>query len=38
MFTIDVIDDISALIHIIERIPVLILVGGFLIIGMLLRD
>jgi hypothetical protein len=38
MFTIDVVDDISAIIRILERVPILILAGGFFLIGMLLRD
>ena len=38
MMTVDVIDDISALIRIIEQLPILILMGCILLISLLLRD
>ena len=38
MTTFDLADDISALILILERIPLLILAGGVLLISMLVSD
>ncbi len=38
MIIVNAMDDLSAIIRIIERIPVLILISGFIIVGMLLRD
>jgi hypothetical protein len=38
MQTIDVIDDLSAIIRAIERLPLLVLMGGVLIVSLILRD
>jgi hypothetical protein len=38
MTTVDVVDDISAIIRVIERIPVLVLMGCILIFSLILQD
>ena len=38
METIDIFDDISAIIHTIERLPFLVVIGGYLLISLILRD